>query len=76
MGKIVIRPVSLGEIDNLVDIENDAWGKEKAATREALMSRFETFPEGFFCATIDKEIKGFCVQEIINIEDFKNTDMS
>jgi len=76
MAKITIRPVYFEEIGKILEIENDAWGEAKAATRDMFVTRLETFPEGFFCATIDREIKGLCVQEIINIEDFKNTDMS
>jgi hypothetical protein len=76
MKKILIRAVRYDDIDTLVKIENAAWGKGKAATKEMFLSRLKVFSEGFFCAEVDGTICGFSCQEIIKMMDFKNTDMT
>jgi ribosomal protein S18 acetylase RimI-like enzyme len=74
MGSIKIRTIRREDIDKIIEIENAAWGIEKAATKEMLLSRLEVFPEGFFCAEVDGEICGFSTQEIIRMEDFPDKD--
>lgn len=68
-----IRQANIKDIEDILWIEEKAWGKEGAATREMFESRIKTFPEGIWVAEINKKIVGVVVVERVNYDLKKNS---
>ncbi|GFZ30012.1 N-acetyltransferase GCN5 [Clostridium zeae] len=63
---IIIRNVSVEDLDAVAEVEMRCFPESEAATRESLEQRIKTFPESFFVAEIDGKIIGFINGCIIN----------
>lgn len=70
--KLKIRQAKIRDIQEILEVEKEAWGKEKAATKEMFESRIETFLEGTLVAEIDGKIVGVVATEIVNYDLEKN----
>lgn len=69
VNKLKIRKARIEDIPQILEVEKAAWGEERAATFQMLLSRIKTFPEGTLVALIDKKIVGFISTEIINYDE-------
>lgn len=59
MGKYVIRSVSLADLEQLYEIEQQCFPAREAAGRESLKERILTFPDSFLAAESDGRLIGF-----------------
>ncbi|WP_037071008.1 GNAT family N-acetyltransferase [Psychromonas arctica] len=59
MSELVIRRAKVCDLDRCFEIENDAYAGEEAATKEKVLKRIKTYPEGFIVLENEKEIIGF-----------------
>lgn len=66
--KIKIRRAKITDIPQILEIEKEAWGREKAASKEMLESRIKTFPEGTLVAEVNKKIVGIVATEKIDYD--------
>ena len=66
ISKVKIRKATLNDIPRILEIEEMAWGDEKAATRKMFESRIKTFPEGTLVAVVDGRVVGVIATEIVN----------
>lgn len=64
--KVKIRQAKIEDIPEILIIEKEAWGEEKAASKKMFESRIKTFPEGTLVAEINKKIVGVVVTERVN----------
>lgn len=69
--KIKICPAKIKDIPEILEIENKAWGKDKAATEDMFKSRIETFPEGTLIAVLNNKVVGVLSSEIVNYDSNK-----
>lgn len=67
----VFRNARPTDADRCFDIETSAYTRGEAATRQKIVNRIETYPEGFLVLEVDGEIVGF-----INCGCAHNVDMS
>lgn len=56
---IIIRKVSIKDLDRVAEIELQCFPKAEAATKESLKKRINTFQESFFIVEKDNKIIGF-----------------
>jgi hypothetical protein len=63
---IQIQQLSLKDLDELVTVEVEAWGKEMCATRAMLQSRLEHFQEGMIGARKEGKLLGYVGLMMIN----------
>lgn len=63
---IIIRKVSITDLDSVTKVEWNCFPEAEAATKESLEQRIKTFSESFFVAEIDGEMIGFINGCIIN----------
>ncbi|PKM50289.1 MAG: GNAT family N-acetyltransferase [Firmicutes bacterium HGW-Firmicutes-7] len=56
---IIIRRVSLEDLDGVAEVEESCFPKAEAATKTSLEQRIKTFPDSFFLAEVNEEIIGF-----------------
>lgn len=56
---ILIRPVTMDDLDAVTTVEAHCFPPAEAATRESFAHRIVTFPECFFVAVHEGEIIGF-----------------
>lgn len=59
MSDINIRIVEEPDLDRCFEIESVSYAGDEAATREKILTRINTYPEGFVVAENDREIIGF-----------------
>jgi len=59
MSDLIIRSAKVSDLDRCFEIENDAYAGEEAATKEKVLKRIQTYPEGFLVLENKKEIIGF-----------------
>ncbi len=59
MSELIIRSANVSDLDRCFEIENDAYAGEEAATKEKVLKRIQTYPEGFIVLENEKEIIGF-----------------
>lgn len=64
--KVKIRQVKIEDIPQILEIEKEAWGEEKAASREMFESRIKTFPDGALVAESNEEIVGVVCTERVD----------
>ncbi|WP_026567230.1 GNAT family N-acetyltransferase [Bacillus sp. UNC41MFS5] len=65
---IMIRNVKMGDLTQLVIIENLCFSKEEAATKNAFEKRIELIPDSFFVAEVDGKIAGLVNGPVIDNE--------
>jgi ribosomal protein S18 acetylase RimI-like enzyme len=76
MSNLKIRIVTEQDLDRCYEIESVSYSGEEAATREKILKRIKTYPEGFTVLENEEEIIGFinsgatCKVELSD-EDFK-----
>lgn len=63
-----IRNVHIDDLPKLVDIEQNCFPKEEAATKEAFEKRIHIIPDSFFVAEEDGEIVGLVNGPVIDTE--------
>ena len=56
---IQIHQLNKRDLDELVNVEVQAWGKDMCATKEMLKTRLEVFPEGMIGARKDGKLMGY-----------------
>jgi len=56
---LIIRSVSIEDLDCINSIETDCFPKAEAATKEVFKERISVFSEGFLAGEIDGKIIGF-----------------
>jgi len=61
-----LRKASLSDVQDILRVENAAWFAGGAASEIQIRSRIITFPDGVIVATLDKEVIGVVVGEIID----------
>jgi ribosomal protein S18 acetylase RimI-like enzyme len=59
MSELTIRSVKESDLDRCFEIENAAYAGEEAATKEKILKRIKTYPEGFLILENKIEIIGF-----------------
>lgn len=59
MSDIKIRIVNQQDLDRCFEIESVSYSGDEAATKEKILKRIETYPEGFIVLENDREIIGF-----------------
>ena len=59
MSELNIRSAKVSDLDRRFEIENASYAGEEAATKEKVLKRIETYPEGFLVLENKKEIVGF-----------------
>ncbi|MFT6925660.1 MAG: ribosomal protein S18 acetylase RimI-like enzyme [Psychromonas sp.] len=59
MSELNIRSAKVSDLDRCFEIENASYAGEEAATKEKVLKRIETYPEGFLILENKKEIVGF-----------------
>ena len=59
MSELIIRSAKVSDLDRCFEIEKDAYAGEEAATKEKILKRIQTYPEGFIVLENEKEIIGF-----------------
>ena len=71
-----IRTVNKQDLDRCFEIESVSYSGDEAATKDKILKRITTFPEGFIVLENDREIIGFinsgaCDQVELSDEEFK-----
>ncbi|MEE9328283.1 MAG: GNAT family N-acetyltransferase [Cocleimonas sp.] len=59
MSETTIRSVNEDDLDRCFEIETDSYSGDEAATKEKILKRIKTYPEGFIVLENSKEIIGF-----------------
>lgn len=59
MSDLKIRIVTENDLDRCYEIESVSYSGDEAATRDKILKRIKTFPEGFIVLENDREIVGF-----------------
>ncbi|MEA1913901.1 MAG: GNAT family N-acetyltransferase [Campylobacterota bacterium] len=59
MNNLTIRLVTAQDLNRCYEIETLSYGGEEAASKEKILKRIETYPEGFVVLENKKEIIGF-----------------
>ena len=59
MSALNIREVTEQDLDRCFEIESVSYAGEEAATRDKILTRIKTYPEGFIVLENDREIVGF-----------------
>ena len=59
MSELIIRSAKVSDLDRCFEIEKDAYAGEEAATKEKILKRIQTYPEGFIVLENENEIIGF-----------------
>ena len=59
MSDINIRIVNEQDLDRCFEIESVSYAGDEAATKEKILKRIKTYPEGFIVLENDREIIGF-----------------
>lgn len=59
MSDLIIRRAKVSDLDRCFEIEIDAYAGEEAATKEKVLKRIQTYPEGFLVLENKSEIVGF-----------------
>jgi len=59
MSELSIRCAKESDLDRCFEIENVAYAGEEAATKEKILQRIKTYPEGFLVLENSTEIIGF-----------------
>jgi ribosomal protein S18 acetylase RimI-like enzyme len=59
MSDVNIRIVNQQDLDRCFEIESVSYSGDEAATKEKILKRINTFPQGFIVLENDKEITGF-----------------
>ena len=59
MSDLSIRVVTEQDLDRCYEIESVSYSGEEAATRDKILKRIESYPEGFTVLENEKEIIGF-----------------
>lgn len=59
MSNLLIRNVTIDDLDIIYNIEKECFPESEAASYEAFKDRIYAFPESFFVAELDNEIIGF-----------------
>jgi len=59
MTPYVLREVKTADLDRCFEIETSAYAGDEAATKEKILTRIETYPEGFIVLENADEIIGF-----------------
>jgi len=68
--KIIIRNAKYDDIQNIVNLEIDVWGKQNAATAEQIKSRINFCSKGNIIAEYKGEIIGYTSYILINYDDY------
>src|SRR5690349_16931772 len=58
MAKLLIRHVTIRDLDACCAIESACYGRE-GATRQRIAYRIATYPDGFLIAELDAQVAGF-----------------
>lgn len=74
--RVSVRRAREEDVEEIMGIECKVWPEEMRATREMLLSRIRTFPEGFLCVIKNGKILGFVCSEIIHYKDTKKKDFN
>ena len=69
-----IRIVSEQDLDRCFEIESVSYSGDEAATREKILKRIRTYPEGFIVLENQKEIIGFINSGATHKVDLSNED--
>ena len=59
MSEFNIRPVRESDLDRCFEIERVSYAGDEAATKEKILKRIRTYPDGFILLENQKEIIGF-----------------
>jgi ribosomal protein S18 acetylase RimI-like enzyme len=59
MSDINIRIVNENDVDRCFEIESVSYSGDEAATKDKILKRIKTYPEGFIVLENDREIIGF-----------------
>lgn len=59
MSMLVIRKVTESDLDRCFEVETVSYAGDEAATKEKILTRIQTYPEGFIVLENQDEIIGF-----------------
>ncbi len=59
MSELTIRPVEERDLERCFEIEATSYSGDEGATKEKILKRIKTYPEGFIILENSKEIIGF-----------------
>ena len=68
VAEVTVRPASLADIEDMLEVESAAWPEESRASREMLESRISVFPEGQLCAFSNGHMVGHAATQIIRLD--------
>lgn len=63
---MLIRQVTMEDLEDIIRIENDNFSAEEAATTQALKERIEVIADTFLVAEQDGQIAGYVEGPVIN----------
>lgn len=63
---ISLRNVQSSDLEQLIEIENEGFSEEEAATKDAFVERIRLIPDTFIVAERDGEVLGYINGPIIN----------
>lgn len=59
MSRLTIRNAKISDLARCFEIEKDSYAGDEAATKEKILKRIQTYPEGFLVLKNEEEIIGF-----------------
>tara|TARA_B110000091_G_C13721674_1_gene435064 strand:+ start:267 stop:764 length:498 start_codon:yes stop_codon:yes gene_type:complete len=59
VSELIIRNVKVSDLDRCFEIETAAYAGDEAASKEKILTRIQTYPEGFIVLENKEEIVGF-----------------
>jgi ribosomal protein S18 acetylase RimI-like enzyme len=59
MSELTIRTVKESDLERCFEIENVSYAGDEAASKEKILKRIQTYPEGFVVLENEKEVIGF-----------------
>ena len=59
VSELIIRKVKESDLDRCFKIETSAYAGDEAATKEKILTRIQTYPEGFIVIENKEEVVGF-----------------
>src|SRR5512146_2172394 len=75
MSEIISRNVLPKDLEDCFLVETSGFPPEEAATRETILRRIDTFPQGFLVAEIDGRIVGMLNSCSTNKEDISDEEL-
>jgi hypothetical protein len=70
--RLVVRPLTLNDYENLVTLEKKCFPGMETWHREHLASQLAHFPEGQICIDVDGELVASASSLVVESDDYEN----